>query len=206
LREDWGTDFAQLWREKVGIAPCPGFALRYNLVDRWVRFHSLPNAKRYAENDQEEAEILARHLETLSFLSHGQPNNLWLISTVWSDDVTPNPHLEPHVELEMFGESIRWATYQHDDPVDEVASEALVGLYVQRVTDVSLLDGLLRFIAEDTGPDITITASDLRWLYHPYDGGADVFAPSHDLMNAISGVELLRAWKPEWLSDRDDGL
>jgi hypothetical protein len=200
-----GNGFAELWEREVRIAPCSGFALKWAIPDRWVRFHSLPNAKRYAENSQEDAEILARHVETLMHLSGGTTNDLWLLSSVWSDDASSDPHFEPYAELEMFGPPIRWAAYKHFDPLDEIASETSLGLFVQQVSDVSLLDDLLRTIAEDTGPDITIAANDLVWLYHPYDGGADVIAPTSGRF-AASGAELLRAWKPEWLSAREDGL
>jgi hypothetical protein len=197
-----GSDFTQIWEREVGIAPCPGFALKWAIPDRWVRFHSLPNAKRYAENAEEEAEIVARHVETLEHLSSGVSEDVWLLSSVWSADSASEPHFEPHVELAMFGSPFRWAVYKHYDPVDEVASETSLGLFAQHISDVSLLDELLRTIAEDTGPDITIAANDLRWLYHPYDGGADVIAPTGGRQRA----ELLRVWKPEWLSAREDGL
>jgi hypothetical protein len=38
-------------------------------AERWVRFHSLPGAKRYADTDAERAEILRRHLAVLDRLN-----------------------------------------------------------------------------------------------------------------------------------------
>jgi hypothetical protein len=47
--------------------------LRAAFPDRWVRFHSLPGAKRYADNDAEYATISERHNRILGeFARNGQ--------------------------------------------------------------------------------------------------------------------------------------
>src|SRR5262245_58398633 len=42
--------------------------LKYAVPHRWVRFHSLPGSKRYADDPSEEAEILRRHNIVISEL------------------------------------------------------------------------------------------------------------------------------------------
>ena len=49
-------------------SPCPpvGHELRVIHPDRWVRFHSLPGSKRYAEDDAEYATLRESHRGWLS--------------------------------------------------------------------------------------------------------------------------------------------
>ena len=42
------TEFKSFWRNHYGECPPLGHRLRDAFVDRWVRFHSLPESKRYA--------------------------------------------------------------------------------------------------------------------------------------------------------------
>jgi hypothetical protein len=37
---------------------------------------------------------------------------------------------------------------------------------------------LLRYVANDHTQDVILAGQDLSWLYHPYDGGADVITAS----------------------------
>ena len=47
---------------------------------------------------------------------------------------------------------------------------------------------------------VIVTDVALRWLFHPYDGGMDVIAPS------VRERDRLAARFHTWLSDRPDGL
>jgi hypothetical protein len=61
------------------------------------------------------------------------------------------------------------------------------------------LDGLLLSVADDvTRADIA--AANFEWVYHPYDGGADVVSTS------TSTVSALRSDYRDWLSPHDHGL
>lgn len=63
----------------------------------------------------------------------------------------------------------------------------------------SALDPLLRLIADDGEVGLTITDSTFAWLYHPYDGGGDVIAPTRQ------GRDQLRQKHMDWISIRRDG-
>ena len=39
-----------------------GYALRWRYVDRWTRFHSLPESKRYPDSDEEMELLVLRHM------------------------------------------------------------------------------------------------------------------------------------------------
>lgn len=51
---------------------------------------------------------------------------------------------------------------------------------------IHALDPLLRQVADDETGGVIIAPPDLRWLYHPYDGGADVIAPSTAERDALA--------------------
>ena len=65
------TETALLWGVVVVAlgALVVGWVLRGVVPERWVRFHSLPESKRYAESEDEEAEVLRRHLTLLDELT-----------------------------------------------------------------------------------------------------------------------------------------
>lgn len=54
------NDFQKLWRKAFGELPPLGYFLRKAVPERWTRFHSLPESKRYAKNDDEKAIIRDR--------------------------------------------------------------------------------------------------------------------------------------------------
>jgi hypothetical protein len=49
----------QFWQQHSILSACFIF-FKHRLADRWFRFHSLPESKRYAEDETEVAELFAR--------------------------------------------------------------------------------------------------------------------------------------------------
>ncbi|WP_436849475.1 DUF3885 domain-containing protein [Streptomyces avermitilis] len=47
---------------------------------------------------------------------------------------------------------------------------------------------------------VTLAPPDLRWVFRPYPGGVDVFAPS------TAERDSLKAAHPDWLSAHPSGL
>lgn len=113
---------SEAWLSRWGGSPI-AHELRGRHTDRWVRFHSLPESKRYAQTEEEYGVILDRH----------------------------------HTVL------------------------------LQGVTDDEL-------------GCVIIAPRDLRWLYHPHDGGADVIAPTTRERDA------LKIRHRDWLSAHPAGL
>jgi hypothetical protein len=62
--------------------------LKFLFPNRWVRLHSLPRSKRYAEGEEEFAILLARHNRVLGELL-GEGRSVILLTTGYSD--TPSP-------------------------------------------------------------------------------------------------------------------
>lgn len=54
--------FNDWWSSTLGDVPPLGWVLRERFAPRWVRFHTLPDAKRYADTEQERAEVVHRQV------------------------------------------------------------------------------------------------------------------------------------------------
>ena len=74
----WLSD---LWEAQFPGVPPIGHRIRDS--KRWVRFHSLPESKRYAENEAEYAELLRRHHAVLRSLAAADAP-LLAITMSWS--------------------------------------------------------------------------------------------------------------------------
>jgi len=98
------------------------------------------------------------------------------------------PTVEPHPVEDL--------SYQEpDDP------ESLVRFVAADVTWQSgAFDALLRDIADERGPRSLFFSRASAFAFAPYDGGADIFAPT---THPVS--ELRRKWAP-WLSSHPDGV
>ncbi len=63
-----------------------------------------------------------------------------------------------------------------------------------------MADALLRAVADDELLNVILAPTDLRWLYHQYDGGADIILATRDQRDA------LKAPHHDWLSNQQSGL
>ncbi|WP_454044450.1 DUF3885 domain-containing protein [Cellulosimicrobium sp. Marseille-Q8652] len=166
--------------------------VRVEYPDRWVRFHSLSESRRYAENATDDEEILRRHRTVLHELLGSADSRVWnglhVIGVDWDwRDVAAGwskRHLPGAWPWRISdpdgddGQSYLWAT----SDLSEQEIEAL----------------LLR--AADGQSHIVIGAHDLSWLYCPYGGGTDVLLPSTVERDALRGRHA------DWLSSYPGGL
>jgi hypothetical protein len=78
------------WWERWPSTPLISYMLRDNR-DGWVRFHSLPESKRYAEGESDYLELLRRHntvLRELIEIADGQ-SELLVVTASWSNESEP---------------------------------------------------------------------------------------------------------------------
>jgi hypothetical protein len=178
---------------------CPPFAhwLRGCYADRWVRFHSLPNSKRYPATEPEYIEVLHRHNTVLSHLDPGR--NLVVVSTEWTATPSTTPQMWPR-RAEIAPAAVHWRTLI-EDPGEEPDSRSYTQLYVEaRAWQPGIVDDVLRPVADDEISGVILAPADLRWLYHPYDGGADVIA------STAAQRDMLKEHHRPWLSKHRHGL
>ncbi|HBI42586.1 MAG TPA: hypothetical protein DDY78_06965 [Planctomycetales bacterium] len=175
-----------------------GYHLRAAFAARWVRFHSLPGSKRYPENDNEYAEVLARHNVILGELAH-PGEKIVLVTTGYSESPVPSRSYPGVVAFDP--SAVPWRTVA----MHQIEGEFTEPNYWHLFSSVwewrpGEFDPLIRLVADDAVANVLIVAQDCRWALHPYDGGMDVIAESAEKRRS------LRASHSEWLPARADGL
>jgi hypothetical protein len=187
------------WTGAWGTCRPVAHELRSFLPDRWVRFHSLPGSKRYPGNEHEYAEVLRRHRTVLGELLDGDggEDGLVILTVSWSGSSEPEPRT---AELSAVTPgALYWTSVLTD--ASEPGEQTWTHLWASRASLHSEeLPALLRLVADDKTAGVIITFTGMRWLYHPYDGGADVIAATS------AARDELRAAHTDWLSVHSAGL
>lgn len=138
-----------------------------------MRVHSLPGSRRHAENEPDYAEIIRRHRTVLRELAAsprpGEPDII-VVTCSWSAGPAPIPRSAPVEDISPAAG--HWQSLLTDDDPD---SPVWTHLFAEkfRLSD-RRLDQLLRIVADNQTAGILITDPNVRWLYHPYDSGADI--------------------------------
>jgi len=183
-----------LWDERwPGCSKLP-YELR-DIPERWVRFHTLPQSKRYPETEDEYEIVLNRHNTILADLAT-DPSVL-VVTVSYSDGRESYENRAPETRAVQL-DAVYWTSVCMDEEPD---FESWMHLHVSRERwSPGCLDALLRHVADEVIANIMIADTSLRWLYHPYDGGMDVILPSP------WGRDALRHRYREWLSAHPSGL
>ena len=175
-----------------------GHHLRTAFPNRWVRFHSLPESKRYPEQEAEYAEVLARHNAILGELAErGEP--VVLLTTGYSDSPGPR-RIYPELES-LDPDPSPWRTCSLHDPNDPSDRPMYWHVFANyRIWYPGEFDPLVRLVADDVIANVLVVSTNCRWVLHPYDGGMDVIVESgaerDSLASHYSG----------WLSAHPGGL
>ncbi len=173
-----------LWRSfYAGKSPI-AYLLREQIPDKWLRIHSLPESKRYAEDETESCEILRRYNCVASDVL-GENAACVIFLSGW--EVHEYPDLFNQFERQffyrfrteelrftMFAAQTQWQSHQFDEILHRVANWEIASL---------------PWMNAQTGE-----------IFAPYDGGADLFLSSTERRNAM------RARYSDWLSTYPGGL
>ncbi len=173
---------------------------KHRYVDRWLRIHSFPGSKRYAEDDKEWSILLDRQNKIISDLLTDNSSFLLVIG-----DYTSRSYLELH-PLEKVA-SIRQISFASLEPIDlyikrpdEYESGQLyTPMFSEQIWQAKKFDNLLRDIAEDNLSAFFVSVSG-KLLIAPYDGGIDFIFKDTETRNDY------RRKYSNWLSARADGL
>lgn len=190
--------FTKYWKESYSKCPPIGYYLREVYSDIWFRIHTLPFSKRYAETKDEEKEIIRRHKLILSDLA-GETDKYVLITTEGSSSPVP---AKKHSKLRFVGKDRQ---YFYSIPMHEIdRTDEPYYWHFFMTEDVSWkdksVDALLKQVAEDEVVDVLFVGVNQNCVYHPYDGGADIF------MKDDSKRNLLKDKYSSWFSQHPSGL
>ncbi|WP_442819504.1 DUF3885 domain-containing protein [Streptomyces sp. NBC_01230] len=189
MSEGGQTALTELWQQRWPHCPPVGYKLRDPYRDVWVRFHSLPKSKRYAENESEYAVVLERYNTVLDELFAGA--DMYVITPRWAAEPEVPP-LQP--------DSGYWQSLLvEDDPEPEFRTYCHL-FAARRPWQRGCIDELLREIADDKVAGVLITDTRMRRIHYPYDGGADVF------LATPQERDRMRDRHTSWLSSHPSGL
>jgi len=195
--EKFAVSFEDEWARFHPTCSPVGWMMRNGGERHWLRFHSLPESKRYAETDEERAAVLGRaNAIATEVFGEGQP--VWLVQTCWD---TPEGMVElmpdPFAACRDF--ELKPSTSFVEDPTDDepIIWRAHAAL---KAWKSGAFNALLQSIAADqAAPTLWMSASSGA-VFAPYDGGIDLFLPS------ASEVSRLKHAHPDWLSGHTQGL
>ncbi|MBS2546555.1 hypothetical protein KGQ19_06720 [Catenulispora sp. NL8] len=189
------SSLSQTWRERMGDRPPIAHEFPTEHRDRWVRFHSLPESKRYASDAAERRTILERHYAVLGELFGGE--DVFIMTSTWS--TTPEPEPRDRLDLRINPGSVLWWSFlSEDDSNPDLVVHTHV--YVAWTGwSAGSLNRLLSAVAEYRAGNVVIGDRRLRRLYLPYDGGADVLAVDS------AERDVLRDRHSAWLSGHPSG-
>lgn len=195
--------FDAAWRSRWPMLAPIGHHLRYFGEYTWVRFHSLPGSKRYAADTDTYAEydeIVRRHrtlMSELCALTATSTEELLVVTGSWSD--TPQPVERDSVLVATVREAVYWKSVPYDLSIPE--EPVWLHLYLTPILlESNDLRKLVVCVADDRTGDVIICPPNAVWVYHPYDGGADVIAPD------TATRDTLRAAHENWLPDQLHGV
>jgi hypothetical protein len=140
--------------------------------------------------------VIDRHYTVLSELNPG--SHLLIITAEWTDTPQTTPQRWPR-RSEVAPTARHWRTLI-EKPDEEPDFRSYTQLYAKaRPWQSDTLDILLRAVADDKINGVLLGPPDLGWLYHPYDGDADVILPTR------AERDELKARHHTWLSDHPVG-
>lgn len=153
-----------------------------------MRFHSLPLTKRYATSPAEAREVLFRHnvvlqhLVDLGVVDRAGSPTIHVATSSWSASETPVARTSGLSDASP--SAWYWQSLQLED---EPGLESWQHLWASTLVGApGSLDELFLLVADDLTDGVVVMGEDLHWLYHPYDGGADVIAASPEDCSALA--------------------
>ena len=172
--------------------------LRAAFPSRWVRFHSLPESKRYPEDEGEYAEVLGRQNRILNGLV-GSEASVVLLTTEYSGSAEA-PSARPELgALDL--DAKPWRTVPMHDLDGEFAEPSYWHVFASEwAWRPGVLDAILRLVTDDVVANVMVVHPGCGWLFHPYDGGMDV------ILETTAARDRIRSSHADWLSPRSDGM
>ena len=178
-----GDDFRQAWDKVFGAILPVGYVLREACGDRWARFHSLPDAKRFSQTNGEDRLVLGR-ANQLACDMFGTKNSVWLCVLG-----TGSYAREQRLPVAFSA------------PLDAQSDDAFVMPFHACVVDwkSGAFDDLFLAIAEDRERALFFDP-DCGRVMAPYDGGFDLIWEDVAQMVASKQTHI------DWLPDNSEGL
>lgn len=177
------------WESFFPGLPPVGFLLRKNHPEQWLRFHTLPGAKRVPQNELEAEEVLQRMKQLSEALFQpGSPVALWITSFSH-----PRPSL-PEGQWTGF-EAVTQPPPAWASALREYVDVAHMNVWVHtREWDWEHTAFFFREVSMDRLDSVTAWSAHTGAALCPYDGGIDVFVVDADKRDALK--RRFKSWLP----------
>lgn len=189
--------FLERWRQAFGEAPLVGHVLRRRFPRRWLRVHSLPESKRYAETDDERREILRRQNAVCSDLIGDGEACAIVLGYYGAEEQIPEAARAALRDLQP-------VFLTHVAAADVSGEADLEGAYAVQLAELAwrpgALDPVLLAVADDALETPLLVSFERERIVAPYDGGVDLIVESE------AARDQLRARYAGWLSKHPAGL
>lgn len=194
------NQFEEIWNKRYASAPPISYFLRDTYPERWFRIHSLPESKRYPENDSDWNILLNRQNTIIGDLLH---NDLDILLVTGEYDISSNNKHRWQVSPR---DSIQHLLLTELKPIplkslnDEYdLSDFYRPVFSKIYWQPSIWNKLLKEIAKDEFRAFFISINN-ELIIAPYDGGVDI------ILKDNSTRDIYKAKYKDWLSGREDGL
>jgi hypothetical protein len=191
------SNFLARWHAWYPDVPPVGFLLRQAYVDRWLRVHAMPQAKRNPVSGRDYAELL-RRFNTVADDLLG-PDSLCTLVVLHECGVAVGQQLH---DTGISPDRLTKLGALPEELWDEDAGVFAVPMCLRGATTIwrrGYFDVLFSAVAQDR-MSVLLTEHEHGKVFAPYHGGADIiFANRWERDQA-------RERYREWLSLRDDGL
>jgi len=185
------SDFFRAWHHTFGDTPPIGHRLRQIFLEHWTRFHALPQARRYAETEDEWSVLLAR-ANTLGINCFEEHARIWVVAG-YQSDFQPKGH-DLAVRMGMT-KAMTWIDHSED-----LGGQVKLGFYAVAFDwSPGSLDELFGEIARDEQRAL-LFSEDKKTVLAPYDGGFDVVSLLPGKINSLESKFR------DWMSNRSDRL
>ena len=193
-------EFNRLWMNRYPGSVPISYTFRHDYPDRWFRIHSLPNSKRYPDNEDEWTILLNRQNTIITDILEDGSKLLIL---------TGDYHFKEHTELHPIEDvdSIKEFSFNKIDNIDLHKlwpeeydnGQFFRPLFCDSIWSPGKFDNVLRDIAQDSVRAFLVSV-DNDVLLIPYDGGVDL------ILNDTATRDKYKTKYSDWLSKGDDGL
>jgi hypothetical protein len=168
LDDIWNDNFGEHFPPKADL-------LKHEFPNKWTRFHSLPESKRYPDSEIEENIIIDRHNSILNSIFKNN-ETIYLIRTIWTND--KKRKIEPIDNCEFWKS---WVEYSDGD-------HYILGhsYYLKTKWKYNVLNEFILNTAYDKESNLMAIGTRDSSLYHPYDGGCDIVINDIKMINQLN--------------------
>lgn len=177
IEENPAIQFGKFWGEHFRGCDPIAHRLRVQLKDKWVRFHSMPESKRYPDSNEDLRGAIERML-VLADQVLGAGSQCWMVA---------NPYIKaPALQPNVIDEFSLYPCLEWVDTEEVLDGESLVSHAGVQIWTKDRFVSLLKRIAIGECEQIMWVSQQHYSVFAPYDGGVDLILPDEKTSTSIA--------------------